>query len=83
MSLLTEVEKLIKYDIYRDESSEHTDEVIKEWASQLDKDYVLVPREPTKEMIEAMQSEIKNECGFLAGLTYAYRAMLQAKEQSQ
>lgn len=41
------------------------------------KDKVVLPKEPTKEIIEAMQSEIIVQHGIIYGFTYAYRAMLK------
>lgn len=39
--------------------------------------FALVPVEPTKEIVEAMQSQLHVVDDFLAGLTHAYRAMVK------
>lgn len=53
---------------------------VEEWWQEYLEDKVVLPKEPTKELIEAMESEIRVQHGIIYGFTHAYRAML--KDQS-
>lgn len=85
MTLQQHIEKLIEEKGYDADNWNFvvSDPELRKFASELSKDYVLVPREPTDAMLLAMNDMFHDsEHELISGIVRdQYKAMLQAQEE--